>query len=224
MSFPDHPARFRSDSRVEDEARAVRKWGNLNGSLQFNVVDLIEGPLQRHLPFSLDIKFFEKRRDKVPAYVKFLRGKDHAELHVEQKVWKLAELNYNASRFILCHEIGHLKMHRNDALGFAKLNTSRFSNLQPEDLAEPQANKFADNILVPTELVDNTWDAQEIANHFNVPNDCAQRRFDQLQDTRRRRMAKSYAGEACERCHNFTLLRIGTYCRCDTCEQQSGPF
>lgn len=219
--FSDRRATFRSDEIVERDANLVRQWGNLIGYSKFNVVHLIEGPLRKNLPFTFDIKFDDPRLDRVEAFVSFSRDAERPSLNVRKSVWKLADAGQDRSRFILAHEIGHLKMHRHDSLGFSDVSNSVLASLQEQERVEPQADKFADRLLVEEGLLVGFRNADEIAYTFNVPIECAQRRFDLIQDTMRRRSAR-YTGESCPECANFTLIRNGTCLKCDICGSTTG--
>nr|WP_264046541.1 ImmA/IrrE family metallo-endopeptidase [Methylobacterium sp. FF17] len=221
--FSDRRATFRSDEIVERDANLVRQWGQISGHSKFNVVHLIEGALRKHLPLPLDINFIDPRLDGVEAFVEFDRKVDRASLFVRRSVWVLAEANHDLSRFILAHEIGHLKMHRHDALGFPRYGKSALSDLQEQERAEPQADKFADCLLVKEDLLLGFSEEEEIAFMFDVPINCARRRLQIVQDKARRRSAR-HTGEACPECANFTLVHHGPCLKCDTCGGTMGYF
>lgn len=215
-AFSDHRARIRSDDTVEREVETVRRWGRLHGRSQFNIVDLIDGPLRKNLPFKIDINFSDQKLEYTPSFVSFSRSIDHATLYVRKSVWRMAQANHDFSRFILGHEIGHLKMHRADALGFSDSSNSALRMLQEEERVEPQANKFSDRLLVEEDLLIGYTSSEEIAYIFNVPEDCAQRRFQYITDKIRRRI-DSRSNNFCRGCGGLIMNESQNSTDCINC-------
>ncbi|WP_411842157.1 ImmA/IrrE family metallo-endopeptidase [Salinicoccus sp. HZC-1] len=72
-----------------------------------------------------------------------------------------------------CHEAGHMFLHRTDQRGMPEA----FNMKQ-----EAQASKFALLLMMPEKLImqHRLYEAQEIANYFNVPIDLALNRIEML--------------------------------------------
>ena len=110
-------------------------------------------------------------------------------------------------------------MHNHDAMAFSEASEALLHRLEPEERTEPQAHRFADLFLVPTSLLEGLSRSEDVADFFDVPIDCARRRLERVMDDRRRQHARSFTGEACPKCANFTLVRNGNGLKCATCAE-----
>ncbi|HEX8418112.1 MAG TPA: ImmA/IrrE family metallo-endopeptidase, partial [Methylobacterium sp.] len=200
----------------------ARRRGRIENQSRFNVVDYIKGPLAIILRPDLEVILFDKNDYNVPAFVNISPKSRAPKIYVEKFVWRNAEAGGEDSRYILSHEIGHVLMHGHDELAFCGSTFSHLASLQPEERVEPQANLFADLFLVPENMASDFSCAEDIAYYFNVPIDCALRRYEHITDKSRRKKFRNYIGEACPECANFTLVRNGTCLKCDTCGSTTG--
>ncbi|AWI87684.1 hypothetical protein C0214_04800 [Methylobacterium sp. DM1] len=137
-------------------------------------------------------------------------------------VWRNAKAGFADAKYIIAHEIGHILMHTHDELAYTGNQKSKISGLPPEERTEPQANLFADLFLLPTRFLEDFTRSEDVEFYFEVPNHCAERRLSFFLDMKRRSQSRSYTGEACPECANFTLVRNGTCLKCDTCGSTTG--
>ncbi len=86
--------------------------------------------------------------------------------------------------------------------------------------AEWQANAFAAHLLLPSHIVAIIDDLQGLV-ACGVNKNLAQER---LSAERRAKCATTYNGDACPRCGNFTVVRIGNWIKCDTCGKKNWGF
>ena len=84
---------------------------------------------------------------------------------IRQSVYEGAFLGDKHSRFTIAHEIGHLFLHENNRISFAR--NSDIENLKPYESPEWQANVFAAEFLVPFSEI-QTLTQDEIAKKYNV--------------------------------------------------------
>lgn len=215
--FDDRRARFRSYQIIETIATEARRLGRVSNHSQFDIVGYITGTLQLSVFPDLQIIIFEKGDFEVLAFVDTAADRKSKILYVERRVWLDAQSGLDEAIYILAHEIGHIFMHSHSELAYSGNNASVIGDLQPEERVEPQAHLFADLFLVPEIMLDGFSSSDDIADYFNVTTECAARRFDHIADKRRRQNKIGYTGEACHQCANFTLVRNGTYLKCDIC-------
>lgn len=88
--------------------------------------------------------------------------------------------HYFRRRFTMAHELGHILMHRhligsgvNDSVAYRSLPSGRFFNRLITPAHEAQANQFAANLLMPSDLVVREWqsiqpDLKRMAASFQV--------------------------------------------------------
>jgi Zn-dependent peptidase ImmA (M78 family) len=96
---------------------------------------------------------------------------------IRQDVYARADAGEGRDRFTMCHELGHLILHRDLAL--SRVDPSRPSKLYCN--SEWQADKFASFLLMPRSLVEGIAlrDAQEV---FGVSLDAARARSQEMKN------------------------------------------
>lgn len=85
-------------------------------------------------------------------------------IHIREDVMRSADRDDPTARFTLCHELGHLVMHRNIAL-------ARVDPKNPPDIfrnSEWQADVFASCLLMPHHLLSEHTSIEEITSAFGV--------------------------------------------------------
>lgn len=215
--FEERRARFRADSVVEGTAEEVREKCNLATHSNFSVTGLILNGLPIGIGVPISVEKYADGSKQVPAYVNVSKDSNHRILKVEFGVWDRADRGVPKDRFILAHEIGHMVLHSHAELAFCEGLAGHLGDLQDQEKAEHQANHFADCFLVPERMLMGFSDPYEIAEHFLVPLDCADRRFFTVCD-RERRARSSLSGEFCSKCMNFSLERFGHTSKCASIE------
>jgi hypothetical protein len=132
-------------SRIEirEFARVVRKMFGLDESLYFPIVEVLEFVIPQIIE---DFSFEIVTHNELPnAYA--ITKPDKKIMKVRQDVYERAINNSERDRFTLCHELGHLLLHDNSNISFARGDTLPFEN------PEWQANTFAAELLAPYHLV-----------------------------------------------------------------------
>lgn len=101
----------------------------------------------------------------------------YAETYPSEKIIRIRESVYNnayngdaRSRFTIAHEIGHLFLHENNRISFARTSSTK---MKPYESPEWQANVFAAEFLVPVSNIKNLT-PDEIATKYNVSKKVAQ--------------------------------------------------
>lgn len=121
------------------------------------------------------------------------------------------------AKFILSHELGHIYEHDDTAKAFSEEESQRLTAWPAEELAEWQADTFADHLMLPWKFViANNFDIQKIVNICNVERAVVLRQIAALRKSRR------LSGDVCGECGNFTLVRDRTCLKCETCGSMTG--
>jgi IrrE N-terminal-like domain len=176
----------------------------------------------------LSVEFFDREFDQEdPAYVKFdpTRRDNYVTLHVDRKIWELAERGDSYACWVLAHEIGHILLHDHYANAFSSDKNAQviFVGSTKEDFAEWQAITFAGHLLLPTHVVQKFNDALILAAASNAPDRLVKDRLAAVQNMKKV-LSRNYEGQICGTCSNFTLVRIGNWTKCDTCGDRTSDF
>lgn len=237
MGGMNHKVAFKSEETIA--AIAAQCWtisqqtrpftfdvmGFLKNVLVSKGIDCVVGTRGR-TKGKLVVKFFDREfLQDDPAYVEFdpkLRD-DYVTLHVDRKIWELAEKGDSYACWILAHEIGHILLHDYYAAAFATDNCGQviFEGTSKEDFAEWQAITFAAYLLIPTHVAQKYGDAKLLAAVCNAPHKLALDRLAQVRAIKKV-LSRGYEGDMCGECGNFTLVRTGNCTTCDTCGLTTG--
>lgn len=142
----------RSSKSIEDLANSLRKALDLESVKRFPVMELYELLHQIYPGSDFEVKFEDEM------------GEDHGRtftdknlIWIREDVYERAGNNEARDRFTMCHELGHLVMHKNIALSRIdpKFPPKTYCN------SEWQADKFASYLLMPSNLLMNYGDIQE---------------------------------------------------------------
>jgi hypothetical protein len=170
----------------------------------------------------LSVEFFDREfNQEDPAYVEFnpARRNDYVTLHVDRRIWALAERGDSYACWVLAHEIGHVLLHHYANAFSTDAKTQKlFEGTSKEDFAEWQAITFAGHLLIPTFVAQKFPDQTILAAATNTPAKLALDRLKAVQGMKKI-LNRPYEGDICSRCHNFTLVRNGCTTKCDTCGQ-----
>ena len=161
-----------STDKIAETADAVRAHLGLSDRHYFPVMKVYE--ILDTLVAGADFQVLEPHE----------MGSDHGRTYpdarqilIRQDVYARADVGEGRDRFTMCHELGHLILHRDLAL-------SRVDPDRPPKLycnSEWQADKFASFLLMPRSLVQKValCDAQEI---FGVSFDAARARSHEMKN------------------------------------------
>ena len=150
----------------------------------------------------LRIRYYNQNSSQPPAYVEH----NPTILNCDREIWDDARIGEPKARFIVAHELGHVLLHDHYAQPFTdNLNGSIWMK---EESGEWQANTFADYFLVSDAAIERYVTPTSIAIYCSVEKGVALRRLGP---------EFRYTGESCGRCGSFTIVRNGTYLKCDTC-------
>lgn len=161
----------RSKQNIIDNAQAVRAFLHLDNQHYFPVA-----PVYEILHVLCEGAHFEVHDD-------FDMGNDHGRTYPDKRLICLRNDVYERAckgeprdRFTLCHELGHLLMHRDISL-------SRIDPSSPPKIycnSEWQADTFASHLLMPRCLLANYSTIHEASEAFGVSLDAAYARRDEL--------------------------------------------
>jgi len=163
----------RSKENIAGHAGLMRQFLQLENRSYFPVVDVYE---------ALDL-MYEGARFEVREFHEM--GDDHGRTYPDRNVIYIREDVYDRAaageardRFTMCHELGHLMMHRGVAL-------SRIDPRQPPKIyrnSEWQADTFASYLLMPRSLVANCSSLSSVAADFGVSHEAASVRRGELKN------------------------------------------
>jgi len=228
----NHKVEFKSEETIA--AVAARCW-TISRQLRpftFDVVGFIKSILiaegidsvvrtRGRKKGKLALKFFDREfvQDD-PAYVQFAKDQrdNYVTLHVDRKIWQLAENGDGDACEILAHEIGHILLHDHYANAFSSdpTNQKLFAGTSNEDFAEWQAITFVGHLLIPTYAAQKFHDSKILAAATNTPERLAKERLAAVLSAKKL-LNRTYGGDICSGCFNFTLVRNGCTTKCDTC-------
>lgn len=92
---------------------------------------------------------------------------------LREDVYEAACAGDGRARFTAAHELGHFILHSNRPL--ARLPER--ASVKPYRLAEPQANQFAAELLMPREFMQRTDSAHDVVNRHGVSTEAAKMRL-----------------------------------------------
>lgn len=172
-------------SPSQDYIVPPRRWIDIGGiadnlRVRFGLQDTPHFPV---------IEFVEKVLDQRLGMVRFEVG-THSEMQgaegftcphgefiqLREDVYEGACRGEGRARFTAAHELGHFVMHTGIPLARAKLGDT----IQPYRLAEPQANQFAAELLMPGGFIDQLDTAHSIMERHGVSHEAAGNRIKYL--------------------------------------------
>jgi Zn-dependent peptidase ImmA (M78 family) len=152
---------------IADIASTIRQGLGLT-QLYFPVVDIYE-----LLHFIVEEAYFEVR-------TKIEMGDDHGRTYPDKSVIWVREDVYDAARcgrprdrFTMCHELGHLVLHK--GISFSRIDPNNPPKIYMN--SEWQADIFASHILIPEELISPNATVYDLMNDFGVSYEAANARL-----------------------------------------------
>lgn len=205
----DYKVDFLREESIAETALAWRKEADNAFSAYFNIVDFVVRILTKKIKRAFKIQFFKADEGAKPAFVTFV---PHRTLHIDEDVWRLAELGEPEARFVVAHEVGHLILHDHHAKSFSKNPADKITFAEDEYSAEWQANVFASYFLAPTHIILAFPSFSELKASCVIN--------DSITESRHRALAPKCSvvvrdGALCTKCGNFTVTSDGacTICR-----------
>jgi IrrE N-terminal-like domain len=209
----DHRVRIKSREGIAEIAMSWWSLADRYGHF-FNICDFLLGPLtQRYRSKGrLGVQFYDATHGDDLAFVTF----KPLTLHIDNRIWKLAGKGEPYARYIVAHEIGHIVLHDEFAVAFSDEEAAQLAYLQDEESGEWQANIFASHFLVPDHIALRLGDVDVIAGLCVVTDELAAKRLKEAREAKKI-VTPCYEGDMCSECGSFTLLRVGSSTKCDTC-------
>lgn len=102
---------------------------------------------------------------------------DEDTIRIKESVYNNACQGNGRDRYTLAHELGHLLLHKNVSIIFAKTDNNK---ILPYEDSEWQADTFAAELLMPFEQAKNCHSPEEIAKTFNVSREAAEVRWNKI--------------------------------------------
>lgn len=151
------PARSTAD--IASMANLLRKHFGLDQKAFFPVMEVYE---------ALDLLYEDARFECLEVRE---MGEDHGRtypdrnlIHLREDVYERADEDFPRDRFTMCHELGHLMLHRKVAL-------SRIDPAKPPKIfrnSEWQADTFASHLLMPEDLLVRHRTIPSVMHEFGV--------------------------------------------------------
>jgi len=196
-----------TEGQLADDALKVRrKHGYRDNTLSFDILDCLTKLSFTH---SVPIRYFDLTDGADPAYVKF----NPLELHIARVIRRSAEDNDGYARFVIAHEIAHLRLHSDGVNSFSPFSAHEERWFIKEQSVEWQANTWAAYFLLPDVVVETLRSTDAIVEMCNLDPSTASMRLAQVQDREKR---QALAG-ICSECGSFDLICESLIVRCGTC-------
>ncbi|MCG6204144.1 ImmA/IrrE family metallo-endopeptidase [Rhodopseudomonas sp. HC1] len=185
-AFTDYKVAFRSEAFIAEAASKCRAIGTRPG-LRYVDLKVVLSELEAHGVESifrikgtkskgrLKIELIENDQSQPEAYVVF---SPRLTLRVQEDVWTRFQAGHSKEQEIIAHEIGHIMLHDDNAKPYSQDGSRQIAFADQEDSAEWQAHRFADHVLVPTELAQQINDVDRIAVICNVTDAFAAERLE----------------------------------------------
>ena len=215
MAPTDHWVELRAEQQIENVARRWRRAAEKRYQSDFfNMVEFIKDLVQQgpSHPDYLRIKFFERSHAGPPAKV----GYKPLTLWTHVDVWAAArDQNDEYARYVLAHECGHIALHDHTAKAYSGVDGKRIPKEDEFRSAEWQADRFADHLLMPTEIVERVSNAHDLAIRCGVELHRAQIRIEAVQKYWLLNGQPNL--DQCEGCFGYNTARIQSRVRCHSC-------
>lgn len=214
MPYRDYQVATRAEEGIALIAKKLRLKHHQNGFDKFDIVEFVEMTLLHETPRGFTLELDSSLEEA--AYVRQSMTGGHSTLYVCRSVWEGAKQGVRDDVFVIAHEAGHLMLHDILIQSFSNSDEDHRPKFvtQAEDSAEWQANKFADHLLAPSEIIQRVRDPEMIMTKCRVSRSTAERR---VRDVAEEDWRYKYEGDACPECCNFTVIRTGTRLKCRTC-------
>ena len=158
----------RSWDSIREQADEIRKILGLAEVPEFPVIDVIEKVMVPHVEGFHFLVGDDEMMEGAEGYT----APDGSFIMLHEKVYSAVLRRDGRARFTAAHELGHWFMHTNVPLARA----SDHEAVLPYRLSEPQANRFAAEILMPRRMIGRGDTAGSVARRFAVSMEAASNR------------------------------------------------
>ncbi|HHW39471.1 MAG TPA: ImmA/IrrE family metallo-endopeptidase [Bacillales bacterium] len=172
MQSGDFIVPARSWRNIREVAGAVRESLGLSKQLRVPAVEIIEEVLDQRL----DLLSFQLGSFEEMGSAEGLTCPNGTFIMLREDVYHKASEGDPRARFTTIHELGHWVMHTNIPLA----RSARSQKIAAYKLAEPQANQFAAEFLMPTTFVSRGDNEQDLMTRFGVSFYAARHRLSYL--------------------------------------------
>lgn len=157
---------------IRDRAQSLRQRFGLNQQPYFPIIEFIEKVLDQRMGFVR----FEVGDYHEMSEAEGFTCPDGEFIQLREDVYEGACRGDGRARFTAAHELGHLIMHTRIKLMRAPIG----QNIVSYRLAEPQANRFAAELLMPEGFVTYSDTAETIMERHGVSCEAAENRIQYL--------------------------------------------
>jgi len=161
-----------SNDSIEYAANFFREFFELKPGKGVNMINLLEKVLPRVLP---DFVMLVEPDEDMPGVDGVTASAGDRTIWLSDSIYTKLYYGDPHAQYVAAHELGHLFLHSSQTPGYAKKNMYD-ERIDPEW----QADKFADMWLMPTEGVKRCRSPAHLAAKYNVPDDVAERRFNEV--------------------------------------------
>ena len=174
MSEQDFRAPPLSWAKIRERAGALRIRLNLVDEPYFPVMDVLEHVLPRIMPsFGLEVC-----EENEMEGAEGLTDPDGEFIRLAESVYLQACRDQGRARFTAAHELGHLALHAGVRL--ARIAPGTVKSVRPFERAEPQANQYAAEILMPVGHIYLGDTESDLVDRFGVSWEAAEHRLTYL--------------------------------------------
>lgn len=207
----DAPVHRMDEPEIASLAARLRSLCRVASSERIDIGVILEWLTQNSLPEKGKLEIVECNPD--PKRYKALVTYDPLRLHIFKTVLRHGRLGDPCSKYIIAHEVGHMVLHDRHAKPFSinPVAPTIFGN----NSAEWQANRFADHLLFPDHILMEMISIDGAMKRCGITRELADARWPLRNQLLK--INRSYAGDQCPECNNFTLVEKGIGMKCDTC-------
>lgn len=161
-----------SRDSIQTAAEFFRECFDLKPGKAVNMVNLLEKVLPR--VFSGFTLLVEPDED-MPGVDGVTASSGDPTIWLSNSIYERLCVGDAHANYVAAHELGHLFLHSDQTPGYAKKN-------QYDERIDPewQADRFAEMWLMPADGVRRCRSASHVAAKYNVPDDIAERRFNEV--------------------------------------------
>lgn len=161
-----------SNESIENVSRTFRDFFELSPTKGVQMVNLLELVLPQVLE---DYTFHVLPDEEMPGLDGLTSSSGEYTIWLSESTYERLCAGDPHAQVVAAHELGHLFLHSSQVPRFAKKN-------QYDERIDPewQADRFAEMWLMPTEGVKRCRSARHVAAKYNVPDDVALRRYNEV--------------------------------------------
>lgn len=161
-----------SRDSIQQAANYFRAFFDLKPGKSVNMINLLEKVLPEVLP---GFTMLVEPDEDMPGVDGVTASSGDRTIWLSDSIYTRLYHGDPHANYVAAHELGHLFLHSSQTPGFAKKH-------QYDERIDPewQADRFADMWLMPTEGVKLCRSAAHVAAKYNVPDEIAERRYNEV--------------------------------------------